>query len=119
ELFVRNATIHDAGVYECRAVNPAGTKADFATVQLAGNGVSAWTYVSVSFNAFLLVGLLLALLSNRELVKRVRIYLEERRRKREQRLLARVEVDNESVTFSRIPHAAAAGNEAELPDLLP
>ncbi|KAH7706513.1 CBR-HIM-4 protein [Aphelenchoides avenae] len=36
ELSVRGATRHDAGVYECRAVNPAGTKTDYATVQLAG-----------------------------------------------------------------------------------
>ncbi|KAH7706510.1 CBR-HIM-4 protein [Aphelenchoides avenae] len=34
QLFVRDATVHDAGVYECRAVNVAGIKADFATVQL-------------------------------------------------------------------------------------
>ncbi|KAH7700682.1 CBR-HIM-4 protein, partial [Aphelenchoides avenae] len=35
QLFVRDATVHDAGVYECRAVNSAGIKADFATVELA------------------------------------------------------------------------------------
>ncbi|KAH7695531.1 CBR-HIM-4 protein, partial [Aphelenchoides avenae] len=35
ELFVRGATIHDAGVYKCWARNLAGYKSDFATVKLA------------------------------------------------------------------------------------
>ncbi|KAH7702142.1 CBR-HIM-4 protein, partial [Aphelenchoides avenae] len=118
ELFVRNATIHDAGVYECRAVNSVGTKADFATVQLAENGVAAWTDVSFAFNVFLLVGLLIALLSNQGLIKRIRTYLEERRRTRERRLLARLDVDNDSVSFSRISRAATARNGADLPDVL-
>ncbi|KAH7705767.1 Hsp20/alpha crystallin family protein [Aphelenchoides avenae] len=36
ELSVRGTTKQDAGLYECRAVNPAGTKTNYATVQLAG-----------------------------------------------------------------------------------
>lgn len=36
DLSIRDATRNDVGIYECRATNPAGIKADYAHVNLAG-----------------------------------------------------------------------------------
>ncbi|KAH7706508.1 hypothetical protein AAVH_26254 [Aphelenchoides avenae] len=58
-----------------------------------GSRVASINYVSLAFNFVLFIGLLLALLSNRELIKRIRTYLEARRRRRGQRLLAAVRFD--------------------------
>ncbi|KAH7668200.1 hypothetical protein AAVH_42960, partial [Aphelenchoides avenae] len=48
-----------------------------------GNSVASGYYFSLSLNVFLLAGLLAALLSNRDLVKRIRTWIDEHRRKRE------------------------------------
>lgn len=53
------------------------------TWKYLGNSVASGYYVSLSLNVFLLAGLLAALLSNRDLVKRIRTWIDEHRRKRE------------------------------------
>ncbi|KAH7680423.1 hypothetical protein AAVH_41201 [Aphelenchoides avenae] len=68
------------------------------TPERSGNDGASWFYVSLALNVLLLV---LLALSNRELVKRFRKYLESRRPRQEGLLdEVRFNADSDSVGFS-------------------